>query len=115
MRALGVRLVMIAQWSMDIARPTALLGGLAPRDFMRCHWQKTPLLIRPALPDAVRLVARAELFALAARDDVESRVVVRDGARWSLRAGPFARRALPAFKAPEWTLLVQGADLHLEA
>ena len=60
-------------------------------------------------------MTRAELFALAADDAVESRLVVRDGDRWSLRHGPFARRALPRLKAPHWTLLVQGADLHLDA
>ncbi|MGH8795872.1 MAG: JmjC domain-containing protein [Caldimonas sp.] len=100
---------------MDIASPTPLLGGLAPAEFMRRHWQKTPLLIPAAVPDARALVDRATLFELAARDEVESRVVVRDGTRWSLRSGPFARRALPALKQPAWTLLVQGADLHLDA
>lgn len=106
---------MIAQSSMDIARPTPLLGGLAPRDFMRRHWQKKPLLIRAAVPDAPSLIDRAALFEMAAKDDVESRLVVHAGERWSLRQGPFARRALPALKTPQWTLLVQGADLHLDA
>ena len=82
---------------------------------MRRHWQKKPLLIRAAVPEARGLVDRAALFELAARDEVESRVVVRDAERWSLRQGPFARRALPALKQPAWTLLVQGADLHLES
>jgi hypothetical protein len=27
-----------------------LLGGLAPRDFLRRYWQKSPLLVRGALP-----------------------------------------------------------------
>ena len=100
---------------MDIASPTSLLGGLSPREFMRRHWQKKPLLIRAAVQDARALVDRKVLFELAARDDVESRLVERDGERWSLRHGPFSRRGLPAAKAPAWTLLVQGADLHLEA
>ena len=46
---------------------------------------------------------------------MESRLIVRDGARWSLRQGPFKRSALPALKRREWTLLVQGLDLHLPA
>ena len=100
---------------MDIASATALLGGLSARQFMRRHWQKKPLLIRAAMSDSHALVDRAALFALAADDAVESRLVQRDGERWSLRQGPFARRALPALKVPNWTLLVQGADLHLEA
>jgi len=93
----------------------ALLGGLAAAEFMRRHWQKRPLVVRAACPDALELVDRSRLFALAARDDVESRLVVRSGARWSVRPGPIARRALPTLATPAWTLLVQGVDLHDES
>jgi 50S ribosomal protein L16 3-hydroxylase len=106
---------MIAQSFMHIGRSTPLLGGLSAREFMRRHWQKKPLLIRAAKPPDVPIVKRAELFALAADDAVESRLIERDGDRWSLRHGPFARRSLPGLQVPRWTLLVQGADLHLEA
>jgi 50S ribosomal protein L16 3-hydroxylase len=106
---------MIAQSFMHIGRSTPLLGGLSAPEFMRRHWQKKPLLIRAAKPPDVPIVKRAELFALAADDAVESRLIERDGDRWSLRHGPFARRSLPGLQVPRWTLLVQGADLHLEA
>lgn len=83
---------------------------------MRRHWQKAPLLVRGALaPDAEPLVDRGSLFALAARQDVESRLVSHGAAGWRLRQGPFKRSALPALKQPGWTLLVQGLDLHLPA
>ncbi len=96
-----------------IDQPTALLGGLSPATFMRRHWQKKPLLIRQAIPGFQPLLSRASLFDLAADEAVESRAIVRqpDG-RWQLRHGPFERRALPPFKQPDWTLLVQGVDLH---
>ena len=100
---------------MDIERPTALLGGLTPAAFMRRHWQKKPLLVRAALLDPLPGLDRRRLFALAARDDVESRLVIRAGERWSLRAGPVARRALPSLATPGWSLLVQGVDLHDDA
>jgi 50S ribosomal protein L16 3-hydroxylase len=100
---------------IDIARPTPLLGGLAPREFMRRHWQKEPLVVRGAVPDAARVASRADVLGLAARDGVESRLVARDGERWSLQHGPLARRALPTAATPGRTVLVQGADLHLEA
>ena len=106
---------MIAQSFMHIGRSTPLLGGLSAREFMRRHWQKKPLLIRAAKPSGTPIVKRSELFALAAEDSVESRLIQRDGDRWSLRHGPFARRTLPGLQVPHWTLLVQGADLHLEA
>jgi 50S ribosomal protein L16 3-hydroxylase len=32
-----------------------------------------------------------------------------------LRHGPFSRRSLPALQQPDWTLLVQGVDLHNDA
>jgi 50S ribosomal protein L16 3-hydroxylase len=97
---------------MDITRPLPLLGGLSPAQFMKRHWQKKPLLVRNAFPDFEPLLAPSELFALAGRDEVESRLVAREGKGWRLQRGPFARRALPPLKQPAWTLLVQGVDLH---
>lgn len=106
---------MIAQSFMAPTLASTLLGGLSPAAFMRRHWQKKPLLVRQAVPGGITLVTRAQLFSLAASDQVESRLVVRDGNRWSLRAGPLPRSALPPLKRPGWTLLVQGLDLHMPA
>jgi 50S ribosomal protein L16 3-hydroxylase len=97
---------------MNVAHPSPLLGGLSPKEFMSRHWQKKPLLVRGALPGFVPLLRRDELFALAAGDDVESRLVEMDGAHWRFRRGPFSRKALPPLSRAGWTLLVQGADLH---
>ena len=101
--------------TMDIDRPTPLLGGLTPQSFMKRYWQKKPLLVRQAWADVAAPIARAELFDLAARDDVESRLIVQRDSDWTLRHGPLERRSLPALKQPGWTLLVQGLDLHVEA
>lgn len=100
---------------MDITRATPLLGGISAQTFMRRHWQKKPFLIRQAVPGGFALLSRAELFELAERDDVESRLIVRDAAGWSLRHGPLKRRAIPSPKRSGWTLLVQGLDLHVAA
>ena len=100
---------------MDIALATPLLGGLTPQDFMHRHWQKKPLLVRGAYPGGTPPIARAELFELAARGDVQSRLVVHAEAGWTLARGPFARRALPPLKQPHWTLLVQGVDTQLDS
>ncbi len=66
--------------------------------FVRRYWHKRPHLMRAAVPGFPRTVHARELFALAARDDVESRLVVRtrDGRRdrWTLEHGPFKPRAL---------------------
>lgn len=100
---------------MDVNAPTPLLGGMSPAAFMRRHWQKKPLLVRQAWPGATPPVPRAALFDLAARDDVESRLVQQRGGVWKVRQGPLARRALPPVSRPGWTLLVQGLDLHIPA
>ncbi len=100
-----------SQASLDGRIP--LLTNLTPREFMKRYWQRHPLLVRGAIQGFVPPVSRTGLFALATRDDVESRLV-RHTARsgWSLELGPLARSSLPALRQPGWTLLVQGVDLH---
>lgn len=98
---------------MDL--PAQMLGGMSPARFMQRYWQKKPLLIRNAFPGFQPLLTRPELFALAAQESVESRLIVHKPAGWQLRHGPFARTAFPPLKQKRWTLLVQGVDLHLDA
>ena len=88
-----------------------LLGGLTPRDFLRRYWQKRPLFVRAALPGFAGIVGARALAALAARDDVESRIVERRGRRRETAHGPF-RRIAPGKK--HWTLLVNGVNLHVD-
>jgi len=92
----------------------ALLGG-APRRFLQRYWQQRPLLVRQAIAGFRGLLSTRELFALAARDDVESRLVLRERGRWSLAHGPFRHADLRALPERNWTLLVQGVNLHLAA
>src|SRR3989440_4391522 len=86
-----------------------LLGGLTPANFLRRHWQKRPLFVRGALGDFSGPANERLLFALAARDDVESRIVERRGRQWETRHGPF--RTLRK-KMRDWTILVSGVNLH---
>jgi 50S ribosomal protein L16 3-hydroxylase len=79
---------------------------------MKRHWQKKPLLVRQAIPGFKPLLDRAALFALAGRDGVESRLLSQGKSGWQFKRGPFERRAFPALKTPDWTMLVQGVDLH---
>ncbi|WP_246798024.1 cupin domain-containing protein [Burkholderia perseverans] len=94
---------------------TPLLGNLTPSQFMRRYWQKKPLLIRQAIPGVVPPLSRDALFELAADYDAESRLITHFRNRWQLAQGPFEPDALPSVKKREWTLLVQGADLHDDA
>jgi 50S ribosomal protein L16 3-hydroxylase len=100
---------------MNLTASTTLLGGLSPAQFMRRHWQKKPLLVRQAMGDVAPPLDRAALLALAGSEDVDSRLLMRDGGHWALRHGPLPRRSLPSLKRPGWTLLVQGLDLHVDA
>ena len=99
---------------MNVTEPLTLLGGISPERFMKQYWHKKPLLVRQAMPQMKPVLGRAELFELAAQDEVQSRLVIQDGVSWRLKHGPFQRRALPPLKRPGWTLLVQGVDLHQE-
>ena len=117
-----------------------LLGGLAPADFLAGWWQKQPLLIKNAIPGFKPLISKADLFALAKQDEVESRLVTRRGKLWQLDHGPFtardfrrkvdntvaktvattadnaankaANKAAHKAAGEKWSLLVQGVNLH---
>ncbi len=97
---------------MNTEQPLALLGGLTPRQFMKRHWQKKPLLVRHAIPNFVPCVGRAELVALAGQEGVESRLIIDSDKGWKMKHGPLAKRSLPPFSRKKWTFLVQGVDLH---
>ena len=92
-----------------------LLGGLSPRTFLRRHWQKRPLLVRGALPGLRGLHGERALAALAARDDVESRLVERRRGRWTVTHGPIAPARLRRAGRIDWTLLVSGVNLYSAA
>jgi 50S ribosomal protein L16 3-hydroxylase len=89
-----------------------LLGGLTPREFLRRYWQKRPLFVRGALPGLAGIITEKALAMLAARDDVESRIVERRGGHRETRHGPFRRVSL---RKRHSTLLVNGVNLHVPA
>jgi len=89
-----------------------LLGGLSPRTFLRRYWQKRPLFVPQALPGFGGVIDKRALAALAARDDVESRMVERRGTLRDTRHGPFEKVILEKARS---TLLVSGVNLHLAA
>ncbi len=94
-------------------KKSTLLGGLTPTQFLRDYWHKKPLLIRQAIPNLEPLLSREMLFDLAANDDVESRLVTHFKQQWQMERGPFA--SLPPIKKNDWTLLLQGVNLHDDA
>ena len=93
-----------------MSSPNAALRacGLSPRAFLCRYWQKRPLFIPQAFPGFAGWIDKRTLAALAARDDVESRIVERRGKRRETRHGPFEKATIRKTGA---TLLVSGVDL----
>jgi 50S ribosomal protein L16 3-hydroxylase len=91
------------------------LGGLAVAEFLHRHWQKKPLLARGAFPELGDFLQRDSVFELAAREDLESRLVIRNGRHWQLRHGPFSKRFLSRIRDSKWSLLVNGINHVLPA
>jgi 50S ribosomal protein L16 3-hydroxylase len=99
------------------AAPATLLGGLTPKEFLRRHWQKQPLLVRGAIPDFRSPIAPEELAGLACEPGVEARLVIQGGKApgWKLRHGPFKHADFKRLPQKRWTLLVQDVDKYLPA
>jgi 50S ribosomal protein L16 3-hydroxylase len=104
--------------NLPLERPWALLGGISPKSFMKSYWHKRPLLVRGAIP-AFELakqmgeslnsaISPEELFKIAGKDVVESRLI--KAKPWSFSDGPFKKTSIPALDLPDWTLLLQGME-----
>jgi 50S ribosomal protein L16 3-hydroxylase len=90
-------------------------NGLVPAQFMRNSWHRQAQLFRDALPGFEGFLDRRSILELACDPDVESRLLVRDGRRWQVDHGPFKRAAFRRLPDRNWTVLVQGVNLHLDA
>jgi 50S ribosomal protein L16 3-hydroxylase len=90
----------------------ALLGGLSPQVFLHRYWQKRALVVRRALPGMCGVIEKRALFALAARADIESRLVQRRDGKWRVSHGPLSRSMLQRAGTRNWTLLVNGVNHH---
>jgi 50S ribosomal protein L16 3-hydroxylase len=104
--------------NLPLDLPWALLGGISPKKFMKKYWHKKPLLVRGAIP-AFELaktvyeplsspISAKELFKIASKDDVESRLIKAHP--WSFEEGPFSKKSIPSLETADWTLLVQGME-----
>lgn len=95
----------------------ALLSGLTPREFLKQHWQKKPLLVRDAFPGLRSPISPEELAGLACEDGVEARLVMQTtkAPGWKVRHGPFTHKDFTRLPRSRWTLLVQDVDKYLPA
>ena len=95
---------------MNPDQPIALLGGISAAAFMKTYWQRKPLLVRQAFQDFKPPLSKSALRKMSKRDDVESRLIWKEQGRWQMEPGPFS--SLPRINEPDWTLLIQSADIH---
>ena len=87
--------------------------GIDAATFLRDYWQQRPLLMRAALPGFRSPIDADELAGLALEEEVESRIVIRDGKSgpWELHQGPFSEADFAKLPSTPWNLLVQAVDL----
>lgn len=91
--------------------------GVTEQQFIGQYWQRQPLLFPKAFTEIAGLISTDELFSLACRDEVESRLVKYNAAtdEYQLEYGPFERAQLNALNdETPWTLLVQSVNLWHE-
>lgn len=93
--------------------PLTLLNNLTPTEFLAEYWQKKPLLIRQAIPSFKGLLNPNELAGLACEEDVEARIIERKEEKWLVNKSPLEENDFISLPKKNWTLLVQGVNLHL--
>ena len=88
----------------------ALLGQRTPAQFLNEFWHKKPCVIRQAIPDIKPLLSRDALLAMTQNEDVESRLITHFRQKWEMQSGPLTK--LPEPNKKNWTVLLQGMNLH---
>ena len=97
------------------ASPVGLFSERSVDEFLAQYWQRAPLLVRQAFPGIQAPLEPRALMRLAGDDAVQSRLVSSAAGSWTLDHGPFRLKDLPPLGRKNWTLLVQGVNLHDDA
>ncbi|WP_169726093.1 cupin domain-containing protein [Aestuariibacter salexigens] len=79
-------------------------------EFMRKYWQKKPAVFRQVFDQFSDPLDEHELADLAMEQDIDSRIVSRDGDKWAVHEGPFCE--FDSVCQHHWSLLVQSVDHH---
>jgi 50S ribosomal protein L16 3-hydroxylase len=76
------------------------LGGMSSEKFLSDYWEKKPLLIRNAFPDAAELASPEDLKELAFDEEFETRLIT-NGEEITVKEGPLSEKD---FEYDLWTL-----------
>ncbi len=102
-----------SQLPSDCFTPTSVLthlGEVAVADFLANDWHVKPRLFRQAFGN-MPIAPLEDILPLACDHDVESRLITCFDGQWDLQSGPFKK--LPAKSKKNWTVLIQGLNLHI--
>ena len=77
-------------------------------EFLREYWQKKPVVIRQAFKHFVAPIEADEVAGLAGIEQVQSRLVYREGEKWQAQFGPF--ESFEHLGDKNWSLIVQALD-----
>ncbi|MCF1456892.1 MAG: cupin domain-containing protein [Shewanella sp.] len=84
------------------------LNNLTPEQFLAEYWQQKPVVIRQGFKHFKDLLTPDEMAGIAMEDEVESRLIWRDGKRWQAAFGPF--ESFGHLGEKDWTLVVQALN-----
>ena len=96
--------------------PSALRwpDGMDERGFLERHWQRSPVLLRQALPGFETPLPADELAGLSLEPGTTPRLIRRDATgAYRLEHGPFDAATFAALGPRDWSLLVTDVDKHL--
>ncbi|RHW76157.1 cupin domain-containing protein [Colwellia sp. RSH04] len=84
------------------------LMQLTPQQFLDEYWQKKPVVIRQGFKDFVDPIDANELAGFAMEEEVQSRLVYKEGGKWQAKFGPFEN--YDQLGNENWSLVIQALD-----
>ncbi len=91
---------------------------LSLETFLKDYWQKRPLILKNVFKKSDFPVRRNEIFELASRYDLVSRVIQPSGEDkpWVVSEGPFEKKELMRhIEGTQWILLVQNTEWAIDS
>jgi 50S ribosomal protein L16 3-hydroxylase len=84
------------------------LMQMSQQEFLDNYWQKKPVVIRKGFKDFIDPIAPDELAGLAMEEQIESRLIHKQGEQWQATFGPFD--SYEHLGNENWSLVIQALD-----
>lgn len=90
----------------------SFLGEITEEQFLQQYWEKKPLLIKQAVPQASKLMTKELMIDMAYEEEVESRFLFQNKQQeWHLFHDPVTPELLEKHNGEAWTLINHGVNL----